>query len=81
MLCDKIDLTCCDPQTVYGPRNYFKIDILDSNYFKKDGDGVELTVSQKIQIIFVLRFNSKVEPTSLIKIDKDVTGTDKAKKI
>ena len=81
MLCDKIDLTCCDPQTVYGPRNYFKIDILDSNYFKKDGDGVELTVSQKKSKLYLFYDSTvKVEPTSLIKIDKDVTGTDKAKK-
>lgn len=81
VLCDKIDLTCCDPQVVYGPKNYFKIDILDSNYYQKDGNGVELTISQKKSKLYLFYDSTvKIEPTSLIKRDIDVTGTDKAKK-
>ncbi len=81
ILCDKIDLTCCDPQTVYGPRNYFKIDILDSNYIQKDGDGIDIEISQK-KSKFYLYYDStvRIEPTSLIKRDVDVTGADKATK-
>ncbi len=80
-MCDKIDLTCCDPQVVYGPKNYFKIDILDSNYYQKDGKGVELTISQKKSKLYLFYDSTvKIEPTSLIKRDIDVTGTDKAKK-
>lgn len=78
ILCDKIDLTCCDPQVVYGPKNYFKIDMLDSNYKQKDGDGIELEVSQKKSKLYLFYDSTvKVEPASLIKRDIDVTGADK----
>jgi len=78
ILCDKIDLTCCDPQVLYGPKNYFKIDILDSNYKQKDGDGIELEVSQKKSKLYLFYDSTvKVEPASLIKRDIDVTGADK----
>ncbi|NMC76426.1 MAG: hypothetical protein GYA60_03925 [Candidatus Methanofastidiosa archaeon] len=80
-LCDKIDLTCCDPQVVYGPKNYFKIDILDSNFKQKDEDGVELEVSQKKSKLY-LYFDAtiKIEPTSIIKRDTELTGEDRVKK-
>ncbi|NYT04114.1 MAG: hypothetical protein GKC00_05345, partial [Candidatus Methanofastidiosa archaeon] len=72
---------CCDPQTVYGPNNYFKIDIIVSNYKQKDGDGIELEVSQKKSKLYLYYDSTvKIEPASLIKRDIDVTGADKAKK-
>ncbi len=78
-LCDKIDLSCCDPQTVYGPNEYFKIDILDPSY--KENQGVELEVSQEKPKLH-LSYESliKVQPASLIKIDVEVTENDKAAK-
>lgn len=80
-LCDKISLSCCDPQVVYGPKNYFKIDILDSNFRQKDGDGVEVEISQKKSKLYLFYDATiKVEPSSLIKKDTDVTGEDRAKK-
>lgn len=80
-LCDEIDLSCCDPHTVYGPNEYFKIDIIDSYYRENNGDGIEIAVSQKKPKMY-LNYESpiKIDPTSLIKIDIEVTEMDKVRK-
>ena len=80
-LCDKIDLTCCDPQTVYGPRNYFKIDIIDSNYKLKDGDGIDIEVSQQKSKLFLFYDSTiKISPMDIIIRDTELTGKDRAKR-
>ena len=80
-LCDKIDLTCCDPQTVYGPRNYFKIDIIDSNYKIKDGDGIDIEVSQQKSKLFLFYDSTiKISPMDIIIRDTELTGKDRAKR-
>jgi len=80
-LCDKIDLECCEPLYLKGPNNYFDIKITDLMYENIDKDGVSLEVSQNV-ITRTITYDKtiKIDPSLIIKLDKEVTQSDKINK-
>ncbi|NMC76407.1 MAG: hypothetical protein GYA60_03830 [Candidatus Methanofastidiosa archaeon] len=81
ILCDKIELGCCEPLVVFGPNDYFKIDILDSKYKNNDGDGVDLEISQEV-LKRTIEYNRtiKIDPMILIKLDNEISQEEKTSK-
>lgn len=81
VLCDKIELDCCEPLVVFGPNEYFKIDILDSKYKNNDSDGIDLEISQEI-LKTTIEYNRtiKIDPTILIKLDSEISEKEKISK-
>ncbi len=78
VLCDKIDLECCEPLTVFGPNDYFRIGISDSKYKNIDNDGVDLKISQDV-LYRTIEYNKsiKIDPMILIKLENEVTSEEK----
>lgn len=81
VLCDKIDLECCEPIVLKGPNGYFDIKITDPKYENIDKDGVSLEVSQDV-VIRTITYDKtiKIDPSAIVKLDREVTQLDKINK-